>query len=52
MALLLGVLDDYPVELGAPSELGPSDLGAFPVLVVRFFLSDEVDGAKETFVAS
>ena len=52
MALLLGVSDDDPVELGAPSELGPADLGALPVLAVRSFLSDEVDGAKEAFVAS
>ena len=52
MALLLGVSDDDPVELGAPSELGPADLGALPVLAVRSFLSDEVDGAKEAFVAT
>ena len=52
MALLLGVSDDDPVELGAPSELGPADLGARPVLAVRSFLSDEVDGAKQAFVAS
>ena len=36
----------------APSELGPGDLGALPVLAVYSFLSDEVDGAKEAFVAS
>ena len=52
MALLLGVSDDDPVELGAPSELGPADLGALPVLAVRSFSADEVDGAKEAFVAS
>ena len=46
------MLDDYPVELGAPSELGPGDLGALPVLAVHSFLSDEVDGAKESLVAS
>ena len=52
MALLLGVSDDDPVELGAPSELGPGDLGALSVLAVRPLLSDKVDGAKEAFVAS
>ena len=52
MALLLGVSDDDPVELDAPSELGPADLGALPVLSVCSFLSGEVDGAKEAFVAS
>ena len=52
MALLLGVSDDDPVERGAPSELGPGDLGALPVLAVCSFLSDDVDGAKEAFVAS
>ena len=52
MALLMGVPNEYPVELGAPSELGPADLGALPVLAVRSFSADEVDGAKEAFVAS
>ena len=52
MALLLGVSDDDPVELGAPSELGPADLGALLVLAVCSFSADEVDGAKEAFVAS
>ena len=52
MALLLGISDDDPVELGTPSELGPGDLGALPVLAVLSLLSDEVDGAKEAFVAS
>ena len=52
MALLLGVSDDDPVELGAPSKLGPGDLGALPVLAIRSFSAYEVDGAKEAFVAS
>ena len=52
MTLLLGVSDDDPVELSAPSELGPAELGALPVLAVRFFSANEVDGAKEAFVAS
>ena len=52
MALLLGVTDDDPVELDAPSDWGDGDLGALPVLAVRSFLSDEMDGAKEAFVAS
>ena len=52
VALLLGVSDDSPVKLGALSELGPTDLGALPVLAVCSFLSDEVDGAKEAFVAT
>ena len=47
MALLLGVSDDDPVELGAPSKLGPAGLGDLPVLAVRSFSADEVDGAKE-----
>ena len=52
MALLMGVPNEYPVELGAPSELGPGDLDALPVLAVCSFLSDEVDGAKKAIVAS
>ena len=52
MALLPGVLDDDPVELGAPSELGPGDLWALPVLAVPSFSADDVDGAKNAFVAS
>ena len=51
MALLLGVSDDDPVQLVAPSELGAGDLSALPVLAVHSFLSDEVGGAKEAFVA-
>ena len=52
MPLLLGMSDDDPVELGAPSELDPADLGALPVLALRSFSADEVDGAKEVFAAS
>ena len=51
MTLLLGVSDDDPVRLVAPSELGAGDLSALPVLAVHSFLSDEVGGAKEAFVA-
>ena len=52
MVLLLGVTDDDPVELGALPKLGAGDPGALPVLAIRSFLSDEMDGAKEPFVAS